>query len=168
MQKITPFLWFDDQAEEAANFYASVFSARRGADTGRGPSKVVDVTRYGEAGPGIPGSVMTVAFQLDGQEFTALNGGAQPFTFDESISFVVNCKTQDEVDELWTALTKGGEEGPCGWLKDRYGLSWQIVPTRLTELLTDPDPGRAQRAMKAMLEMKKIDIATLERAAEGA
>jgi len=167
-QTITPFLWFDDQAEEAANFYVSVFSSRRGADTGRGPSKVVDVTRYGEAGPGTPGSVMTVAFQLDGQEFTALNGGPQPFTFDESISFVVDCQSQDEVDELWAAFTKGGEEGPCGWLKDRYGLSWQIVPTRLTELLTDPDPERAQRAMKAMLQMKKIDIAALERAAEAA
>ena len=168
MQKITTFLWFDDQAEEAANLYTSVFASRPGADSGRGPSKVVNVSRYGEAGPGTPGSVMTVAFQLDGQEFTALNGGKQPFTFDESISFVVNCQTQDEVDELWAALTKGGEEGPCGWLKDRYGLSWQIVPTRLTELLTDPDPERAQRAMKAMLEMKKIDIATLERAADAA
>jgi predicted 3-demethylubiquinone-9 3-methyltransferase (glyoxalase superfamily) len=167
-QTITPFLWYDHQAEEAANFYVSVFSSRRGADSGRGPSKVVDVTRYGEAGPGTSGTVMTVEFQLDGQEFTALNGGKQPFTFNESISFVVNCKTQDEVDELWAVLTKGGEEGPCGWLKDRYGLSWQIVPTRLTELLTDSDPGRAQRAMKAMLEMKKIDIATLERAADAA
>lgn len=168
MRKITPFLWFDDQAEEAANFYASVFSARRGADTGHGPSKVVNVSRYGEAGPGTPGTAMTVTFQLDGQEFTALNGGKQPFTFNEAISFVVDCKTQDEVDELWAALTKGGEEGPCGWLKDRYGLSWQIVPTRLTELLTDPDPERSQRVMKAMPQMRKIDIATLERAAEAA
>ncbi len=168
MQTITPFLWFDDQAEEAANFYVSVFSSRPGADSDRGPSKVLDVSRYGEAGPGTPGTVMTVSFQLAGQEFTALNGGKQPFTFDESISFAVDCKTQDEVDELWAAFTKGGEEGPCGWLKDRYGLSWQIVPTRLTELLTDPDPERAQRTMKAMLQMKKIDIATLERAAEAA
>src|SRR6266545_4167511 len=132
MQKITTFLWFDDQAEEAANFYVSVFSSRRGADSDPGPSKVVDLTRYGETGPGTPGSVMTASFQLAGQEFTA----------------------------------KGGEEGPCGWLKDRYGLSWQIVPTRLTELLTDRDPGRSQRAMQAMLQMKKIDIAALEKAAD--
>ena len=168
MQKITTFLWFDDQAEEAANFYVSVFSSRRGADSDPGPSKLVELTRYGEAGPGAPGTVMTASFQLAGQEFTALNGGAQPFTFNESISFVVNCQAQDEVDELWGALTKGGEEGPCGWLKDRYGLSWQIVPTRLTELLTDPDAEKAQRVMQAMLQMKKIDIATLERAAEAA
>ncbi|MGH2529469.1 MAG: VOC family protein [Actinomycetota bacterium] len=166
MQKITTFLWFDDQAEEAANFYVSVFSTRRGADSDPGPSKVVELTRYGEAGPGTPGTVMTASFQLAGQEFTALNGGQQPFTFNESISLVVDCKTQEEVDELWAAFTKGGEEGPCGWLKDRYGLSWQIVPTRLTELLTDPDPEKAQRVMQAMLQMKKIDIATLERAAE--
>jgi len=167
MQKITPFLWFDDQAEEAANFYASVFSSRRGADSGRGPSKVVNVSRYGEAGPGTPGTAMTVAFQLDGQEFTALNGGPA-HTFTEAISFVVNCQTQDEVDELWAALSQGGEEGPCGWLKDRYGLSWQIIPTALIELLSDPDPERSQRVMKAMLQMRKIDIATLERAAEAA
>ena len=167
-QKITPFLWYADQAEEAANFYVSVFSTRPGADSDPGPSKVVTVTRYGTAGPGTPGTVMTVSFLLAGQEFTALNGGAQPFTFNESISFVVNCQAQDEVDELWAALTKGGEEGPCGWLKDRYGLSWQIVPTRLTELLTDPDAEKAQRVMQAMLQMKKIDIATLERAAEAA
>jgi predicted 3-demethylubiquinone-9 3-methyltransferase (glyoxalase superfamily) len=169
VQKITTFLWFDDQAEEAANFYVSVFSSRRGADSDSGPSKLVELTRYGEAGPGAPGTVMTASFQLAGQEFTALNGGKQPFTFNESFSLVVNCGSQEEVDELWTALTAtGGEEGPCGWLKDRYGLSWQIVPTRLTELLTDSDPGRAQRAMQAMLQMKKIDIATLERAAEAA
>jgi len=167
MQKITPFLWFDTQAEEAANFYVSVFSSRRGADSGRGPSKVVDVTRYGDAGPGTPGAAMTVTFQLDGQEFTALNGGPN-HTFTDAISFVVNCQTQDEVDELWAALTKGGEEVACGWLKDRYGLSWQIVPTRLTELLTDPDPEKARRVMQVMLQMKKIDIATLERAAEAA
>ena len=166
-QTITPFLWFDDQAEEAANFYVSLFASRSGADSGRGPSKVLDVTRYGEAGPGTPGTVMTVSFQLDGQEFTALNGGKR-FTFNEAVSFVVTCRTQDEVDELWAALTKDGEEGPCGWLKDPYGLWWQIVPTRLTELLSDPDPERAQRAMKAMLQMTKIDIATLERAADGA
>ena len=165
-QTITPFLWFDDQAEEAANFYVSVFSSRPGADSGRGPSKVLDITRYGEAGPGTPGAVMTVSFLLDGQEFTALNGGPG-HTFTDAISFVVNCRTQDEVDELWAAFTKGGQEVACGWLVDRYGVSWQITPTRLLELVNDPDPERAQRAMKAMLEMKKIDIATLERAADG-
>jgi predicted 3-demethylubiquinone-9 3-methyltransferase (glyoxalase superfamily) len=167
MQKITPFLWFDNEAEEAANLYASVFSSRPGADSGRGPSKVVNVSRYGEAGPGTPGTAMTVTFQLDGQELTALNGGPH-FTFTEAISLYVNCETQDEVDYFWKALTEGGEESECGWLKDRYGLSWQIIPIRLTELLSDPDPDRAQRAMKAMLQMKKIDIATLERAADSA
>jgi predicted 3-demethylubiquinone-9 3-methyltransferase (glyoxalase superfamily) len=168
MQTIIPFLWFDDKAEEAAEFYVSVFSSRSGADSGRGPSKVLGVSRYGEAGPGTPGSVMTVKFQLEGQEFTALNGGPE-FPFTEAISFEVDCASQEEVDELWGALTAdGGEEGPCGWLKDRYGLSWQIVPTRLTELLGDPDPGRAQWAMKAMLQMKKIEIAELERAADAA
>jgi predicted 3-demethylubiquinone-9 3-methyltransferase (glyoxalase superfamily) len=168
MQTITPFLWFNDKAEEAAEFYVSLFSSRPGADSGRGPSKVLDVTRYGEAGPGTPGSVMVVNFQLDGQEFTALNGGPQ-FPFTEAISFQVDCSTQEEVDALWGALTAdGGEESQCGWLKDKYGLSWQIVPTRLTELLTDPDPRRAQRAMQAMLQMKKIDIAELERAADAA
>jgi predicted 3-demethylubiquinone-9 3-methyltransferase (glyoxalase superfamily) len=168
MQTITPFLWFDDKAEEAAEFYVSLFSSRRGADSGRGPSKVLEVSRYGEAGPGTPGSVMVVKFQLDGQEFTALNGGPE-FPFTEAISFQVDCASQEEVDELWNALTAdGGEESQCGWLKDRYGLSWQIVPTRLTELLLDSDPERAQRAMKAMLQMKKIDIATVERAADAA
>jgi predicted 3-demethylubiquinone-9 3-methyltransferase (glyoxalase superfamily) len=168
MQTISPFLWFNDKAEEAAEFYVSVFSSRPGADSGRGPSKVLEVSRYGEAGPGTPGSVMVVKFQLDGQEFTALNGGPQ-FPFTEAISFEVDCTTQEEVDALWSALTAdGGEESQCGWLKDRYGLSWQIVPTRLTELLTDPDAGRAQRAMQAMLQMKKIDIAELERAADAA
>ena len=168
MQTITPFLWFNDKAEEAAEFYVSLFSSRPGADSSRGPSKVLDVTRYGEAGPGTRGSVMVVTFQLDGQEFTALNGGPQ-FPFTEAISFQVDCSTQEEVDALWGALTAdGGEESQCGWLKDKYGLSWQIVPTRLTELLTDPDPGRAQRAMQAMLQMKKIDIAELERAADAA
>jgi len=127
----------------------------------------VYITRYGEAGPGTPGAVMTVSFLLDGQEFTALNGGPG-HTFTDAISFVVNCRTQDEVDELWAAFTKGGQEVACGWLVDRYGVSWQITPTRLLELVNDPDPERAQRAMKAMLEMKKIDIATLERAADGA
>ena len=167
MQKITTFLWFDDQAEEAANFYVSVFSARRGAANGGGASKIVNVSRYGEAGPGTPGTAMTVTFQLDRQEFTALNGGPQ-YTFTEAISFLVNCETQDDVDELWAALSEGGEEGPCGWLKDRYGLSWQIIPTALGELLSDPDPERSQRVMKAMLEMSKIDIEGLKRAYEAA
>jgi len=167
MQKITPFLWLDDLAEEAANFYVSVFSSRPGADSGRGPSKVVNVSRYGQAGPGTPGTAMTVTFQLDGQEFTALNGGPQ-YTFTEAISFFVSCEMQEEVDELWASLSEGGEEGPCGWLKDRYGLSWQIIPTALTELLSDPDPETSQRVMKAMLEMQKIDIARLQRAAEAA
>lgn len=167
MQKITPYLWFDNKAEEAANFYVSVFSNRRTAD-GRGDSKILDVSRYGEAGPGTPGSAMTVTFQLEGQEFTALNGGPQ-YTFTDAISFLVSCETQDEVDELWEALTAdGGEPGPCGWLKDRYGLSWQIIPTALGELLGDPDPERSQRVMKAMLEMKKIDIDGLRRAYEAA
>lgn len=168
MSKITPFLWFDDQAEEAADFYVSIFSVRGNASPGGGASKILDVTRYGEAGPGSPGHVMTVEFLLDGQRFTALNGGPGHGLTD-AISFVVSCDGQDEVDRLWTALTTdGGEEVACGWLKDRYGLSWQIVPTRLTELLLDPDPERAQRAMEAMLEMKKIDIAALERAVDAA
>jgi predicted 3-demethylubiquinone-9 3-methyltransferase (glyoxalase superfamily) len=164
MQPITPFLWFDSQAEEAAEFYVSVFSTRRG----NGDSKVLNVARYGEAGPGTPGTAMTVQFQLEGQEFIALNGGpAHRFT--EAISFLVSCESQDEVDQLWEALTSdGGEEDACGWLKDRYGLSWQIVPNRLMELLGDPDPERSKRVMSAMLEMKKIEIATLERAAEAA
>jgi predicted 3-demethylubiquinone-9 3-methyltransferase (glyoxalase superfamily) len=166
MQTITPFLWFDDQAEAAANFYVSVFSARRGG-AAAGETKIRDVSRYGDAGPGAPGSVMTVAFQLEGQVFQALNGGpGHPLT--DAISFVVECDGQDEVDELWTALTDGGEEVACGWLTDRYGLSWQIVPKVLFELLNDPDPERAQRAMKAMLEMKKLDIAGLQRAADAA
>jgi predicted 3-demethylubiquinone-9 3-methyltransferase (glyoxalase superfamily) len=154
MQKITPCLWFDTQAEEAATFYTSIFQNAR----------ILHATRYGKAGPGPEGSVMTVSFELDGQEFVALNGGPE-FKFNEAISFQVSCETQDEVDEFWSRLSEGGEEGPCGWLKDRYGVSWQIVPTRLTELLDDPDPERSQRAMRAMLDMKKIDIATLEQAA---
>ena len=166
MQTITPFLWFDDQAEEAANFYVSVFSSRREGAAAE-ETKIVDVSRYGDAGPGTPGSVMTVAFQLEGQVFQALNGGpGHPLT--DAISFVVECDGQDEVDQLWIALTDGGEEVACGWLTDRYGLSWQIVPKVLFELLSDPDPERAQRAMKAMLEMKKIDIAGLQRAADAA
>jgi len=153
MQKITPFLWFDDQAEEAANFYVSIFKN----------SKIVNIARYGEAGPGPAGTVMTVAFELNGQEFTALNGGPE-FKFTEAISFFVNCESQQEVDELWEKLSEGGEEGPCGWLKDKYGLSWQIVPTVLGEMLNDPDPAKAQRVMKAMLQMQKIDIAGLKQA----
>jgi predicted 3-demethylubiquinone-9 3-methyltransferase (glyoxalase superfamily) len=157
MQKITPFLWFDDQAEEAAQLYTSLFDN----------SKIGNIARYGEAGPGEPGSVMTVQFELDGQKFVGLNGGpAHQFT--EAVSFVVNCETQDEVDDLWAKLSDGGEEGACGWLKDRFGLSWQIVPTALPLLLTDPDRDKANRAMQAMMGMKKIEIAELERAAEGA
>jgi predicted 3-demethylubiquinone-9 3-methyltransferase (glyoxalase superfamily) len=167
MQKITPFLWFDDTAEEAASFYVSVFGARRAA-SGGGESKIGEISRYGESGPGEAGSVMTVTFQLDGQEFTALNGGPAHATFSEAISFFVNCETQDEVDQLWSALTEGGQEVQCGWLTDKYGLSWQIIPKVLPELLSDPDPERSQRVMKAMLEMKKIDIAGLQRAAEAA
>jgi predicted 3-demethylubiquinone-9 3-methyltransferase (glyoxalase superfamily) len=165
MQKITPYLWFDDQAEEAAEFYVDVFNNRPGADAGR--SKVLEVSRYGEAGPGTPGTAMIVSFELDGLEFVGLNGGPE-FTFTEATSFFVHCKTQDEVDYLWDTFTKEGEESQCGWLKDRYGLSWQIIPDRLMELLGDPDPGRSQRAMKAMLQMRKIDIATLEHAADAA
>jgi predicted 3-demethylubiquinone-9 3-methyltransferase (glyoxalase superfamily) len=154
MKEIVPCLWFDTEGEEAAEFYTSVFPN----------SKILDVSRYGEAGPRPAGTVMTVNFELNGQEFLALNGGPD-LTFSEAISFQVFCEDQDEVDRYWAALSEGGEEGPCGWLKDRFGLSWQIVPTRLSELLSDPDPERSQRAMKAMLGMKKIDIAELERAA---
>ena len=156
MPKITPFLWFDNQAEEAANFYVSIFRN----------SKIVTIARYGEAGPGPKGSVMTVVFQLDGQEFIALNGGPQ-FKFTEAISFSVDCKTQQEVDEFWEKLSAGGEEGPCGWLKDKYGLSWQINPTILGEMLQDKDPKRARRVMEAMLKMKKIDITALKKAYQG-
>jgi predicted 3-demethylubiquinone-9 3-methyltransferase (glyoxalase superfamily) len=166
MQKITTFLWYDDKAEEAANQYVSIFSSRPGAASGGG-SKISGITRYGDAGPGEPGTAMTVSFQLEGQEFTALNGGPD-HRFTEAISLVVNCETQEEVDDLWKRLSEGGEEGPCGWLKDRFGLSWQIVPTALPELLADPDPERAQRVMQAMLQMGKIDIAELQRAAAAA
>ena len=155
MQKITPFLWFNDQAEEAMNFYTAIFKN----------SKIGSVSRYGEGGPGQPGSVMTATFELDGQEFMALNGGPL-FTFTEAISFFVNCETQAEVDELWEKLTEGGEESQCGWLKDKYGLSWQIVPSVLGELLNDPDAEKAGRVMNAMLQMKKIDIAGLRAAYE--
>jgi predicted 3-demethylubiquinone-9 3-methyltransferase (glyoxalase superfamily) len=153
MQKITPFLWFDNQAEEAARFYVSIFKN----------SRIVGVTRYGEAGPGPRGSVMTVTFELDGQEFIALNGGPH-FTFTEAISLSVDCKSQQEVDEFWRRLSEGGEEGQCGWLKDRYGLSWQINPTILGEMLSDPDPEKSRRVMEAMLKMKKIDIGRLKQA----
>jgi predicted 3-demethylubiquinone-9 3-methyltransferase (glyoxalase superfamily) len=152
-QKITPFLWFDDKAEEAMNFYVSIFPN----------SKILSVTRYGEGGPGPKGTVMIAAFELDGQKFTALNGGPQ-FTFTEAISFYVDCKTQQEVDELWEKLSEGGEKGRCGWLKDKYGLSWQIVPTVLGELMRDKDPEKSQRVMKAMLKMNKIDIKILKQA----
>jgi predicted 3-demethylubiquinone-9 3-methyltransferase (glyoxalase superfamily) len=166
MPKITPMLWFDDQAEAAADHYVSVFSKRPGS--GRGESGILAVSRYGEAGPGPAGSVMVVRFQLEGQEFTALNGGPQHFAFSEAISFVVDCQTQEEVDYFWGALSEGGEEGPCGWLKDRFGLSWQITPTGMEEMLNAPDQEKAQRAMRAMLGMKKIDLAALRRAFAGA
>ncbi|MGH8970126.1 MAG: VOC family protein [Actinomycetes bacterium] len=154
MQKITPCLWFDTQGEEAASFYTSLFKN----------SRIVDIARYGEAGPRPAGTVMTVTFELEGEEFIALNGGPE-FTFNEAVSFQVNCESQAEVDEFWSRLSEGGEEGPCGWLKDRFGVSWQVIPTALNELLNDPDPERAQRAMKAMLEMSKIDIEALRQAA---
>ena len=153
VQKITPFLWFDHQAEEAAAFYTSIFPN----------SKIVKVARYGEAGPGPAGSAMTVEFQLEGQSFVALNGGPH-FKFTEAVSFVVNCQTQDEVDAYWEKLSAGGAEVQCGWLKDRFGLSWQIVPTVLPTLLSDPDPEKSQRVFKAMLSMKKLDIQALKAA----
>jgi len=160
MQKITPFLWYDDKAEEAANFYVSVFKN----------SKVGEITRYGDAGSqaaGRPkGSVMTVEFQLDGQDFVALNGGPH-FKFTEAVSLVVNCDTQEEVDDFWAKLTAGGgEESQCGWLKDKFGLSWQITPTALIEMWKDKDTAKTERVMKAMLQMKKLDIQTLKRAYE--
>jgi predicted 3-demethylubiquinone-9 3-methyltransferase (glyoxalase superfamily) len=155
-QRITPSLWFDTEAEEAADFYTSVFK----------DSRVVGLTRYTEAGPREPGTVMSVEFELDRQRFVGINGGPQ-FTFSEAVSLQVNCETQDEVDYYWERLSDGGEEGPCGWLKDRYGLSWQVVPTGMDELFADPDPERAKRAMEAMLEMGKLPIAALRRAADG-
>ncbi len=154
MNEITACLWFDTEGEDAAKFYTSVFPN----------SRIVDVARYGSAGPREEGAVMTVEFELDGHKFVALNGGPD-FTFNEAISFQVSCKTQEEVDAFWSTLSEGGEEGPCGWLKDKYGVSWQIVPTRLPELLGDPDREKAQRVMQAMLKMKKIEIDALERAA---
>ena len=157
MQKITPCLWFDTEGEEAANFYTAIFKN----------SSILEVSRYGEAGPRPAGTVMVVSFELDGQEFTALNGGPE-FTFNEAVSFQVNCESQQEVDDFWDRLCEGGEPGPCGWLKDKYGVSWQIIPTALNELLNDPDPDKSQRAMKAMLQMGKIDIEALRQAADEA
>ncbi|MEX2210250.1 MAG: VOC family protein [Gaiellaceae bacterium] len=154
MQKVTPWLWFDTEGEEAAKFYTSVFPN----------SKLGKVTRYGSAGPRPEGTVMTVSFELDGQPFVALNGGPE-FKLDEAISFQVLCDDQQEVDRYWSTLSEGGEQGPCGWLKDRFGLSWQIVPRALAELVDNPDPEKAQRVMAAMLKMKKIEIGELERAA---
>ena len=157
-QKIKTFLWFDTNAEEAANFYVSVFKN----------SKIVSVSRYGDTGPGAKGSVMTIEFQLEGQAFLALNGGPN-FKFTEAISLLVDCGGQQEVDELWSKLTAaGGQEVECGWLKDKFGLCWQIVPARFFELILDPDKAKADRVMRAMMQMKKFDIAGLERAASGA
>ncbi|MEY2404234.1 MAG: hypothetical protein QOD38_1785 [Acidimicrobiaceae bacterium] len=157
MPQITPNLWFDTQSEEAAEFYVSVFPN----------SKITKVSYYGEAGPRPAGTVLTVVFVLDGQEFTAINGGPE-FTFDEAVSFLINCADQEEVDYYWDKLSEGGEESQCGWLKDKYGLSWQVVPAAMDELFTDPDPARADRAMKAMLGMRKLDVAALQAAADGA
>ncbi len=157
MPKTTPCLWFDTQGEDAAKFYTTVFPN----------SRITDMTRYGEAGPRPAGLALTVAFELDGQAYTALNGGPD-FTFSEAISFQIDCRDQDEVDHYWTKLSEGGEEGPCGWLKDKFGLSWQVIPRALPELLGDPDQEKAQRVMAAMMGMKKIDVAGLQRAYDGA
>ena len=153
MPKISPFLWFDTQAEEAANFYVAIFNN----------SRIVNINRYGEAAPGTKGTVMSVVFELDGQEFMALNGGPL-FKFTEAISLFVNCKTQEEVDIYWAKLLEGGKESRCGWLKDKYGLSWQIIPTQLGEMLSDRDPQKTKRVMEAMLKMSRIDVAELQRA----
>lgn len=153
MPKITPFLWFDNQAEEAAKFYVAIFKN----------SRILEISRYGEAGPGPKGSVMTVRFELDGQEFIGLNGGPH-FKFTEAVSLYVDCKTQEEVDEYWKKLLEGGGESQCGWLKDKYGLSWQVIPTVLGQMLSDPDPAKSKRVMEAMLKMKKIDITGLWKA----
>ena len=155
MQKITPFLWFDTQAEEAANFYVSIFKN----------SKIGSIRRYGDAGPGPKGSVMTITFQIEGQDFVALNGGPV-FKFTPAISFFVDCQTQEEVDQLWAKLSEGGRTDQCGWLQDRFGVSWQIIPNVLMKLLGDPDPAKATRVMKAMLQMTKIDIQRLQQAYE--
>lgn len=156
MSKIKPCLWFDNQAEEAANFYVSIFP----------DSKIAELSRYGEAGPGPAGSVMVVNFELSGQEFMALNGGPA-FKFSEAISMYVDCKTQDELDLLWEKLLEGGQPHQCGWLKDKYGLSWQIVPSALGELMSDPDPDKSKRVMESMLQMVKLDIGELQRAYQG-
>jgi predicted 3-demethylubiquinone-9 3-methyltransferase (glyoxalase superfamily) len=156
LQKIIPNLWFDTEAEEAAEYYISVFKN----------SRIVNVARYTEAGPREAGTVMSVEFELDGQRFAGINGGPK-FKFDEAVSFQITCENQDEIDYYWERLSEGGEEGPCGWLKDRFGLSWQVVPTGMEELFNDPDPTRAERSMKAMLGMRKPDIAALRNAADG-
>ena len=153
MQKITPFLWYDSQAEEAANFYTSIFQN----------SRIGTISRCGDAGPGPQGAVLSVTFELDGQEFIALNGGPQ-FKFTPAISLFVNCETQAEVDELWEKLSAGGQKSRCGWLQDKYGLSWQIIPTALGQLLGDPDPKKSSRVMRAMLQMEKIDVDRLQQA----
>ena len=155
-QKIIPNLWFDTESEEAADFYVSLFKN----------SRIVNVTHYPEGAPREAGMVMTVEFELDGQRFVGINGGPD-FKFDEAVSFQIDCEDQDEVDYYWERLSEGGEEGPCGWVKDRFGLSWQVVPTGMDELFADPDPARAQRAMQAMLGMKKLDVAALRSAADG-
>jgi len=155
-QRITPNLWFDTEAEEAASFYISVFKN----------SRIVNVTHYTEAGPRPAGMVMTVEFELDGQRFVGINGGPE-FTFDEAVSFQINCETQDEIDYYWERLSEGGQEGPCGWLKDKYGLSWQVVPEGMDEVFAGSDPQRADRAMRAMFAMKKLDVAALRAAADG-
>ena len=157
MPRLTPNLWFDTQGEEAARFYTSIFPS----------SRIVEITHYGSAGPRPEGTVMTVSFELDGQPFVALNGGPQ-FTFNEAVSLEIECEDQAEVDRYSEALSDGGEQGPCGWVKDRFGLSWQVVPKRLNELISDPDTERAQRVMAAMLQMQKIDVAELERSAGAA
>jgi predicted 3-demethylubiquinone-9 3-methyltransferase (glyoxalase superfamily) len=154
--EITPNLWFDTEAEEAATFYTSIFPN----------SRIGSIARYPEGGPGPAGTVMTVEFELDGNRFIGINGGPH-FTFDEAVSFMITCESQEEVDRYWARLTDGGEEVQCGWLKDRFGLSWQVVPRGMDEIFSDPDPGRAQRAMQAMMGMKKLDLATLQAAADG-
>jgi predicted 3-demethylubiquinone-9 3-methyltransferase (glyoxalase superfamily) len=155
-QQITPNLWFDTEAEDAANFYVSVFEN----------SRIVAVSRYTEAGPREAGTVMSVEFELDGQRFVGINGGPE-FTFDEAVSFAIECETQEQIDYYWERLTDGGSEGPCGWCKDRFGLSWQVMPSGMGELFADPDATRAERAMTAMFGMKKLDIAALRSAADG-
>lgn len=157
MKRITPFLWFENQAEEAANYYVSIFKS----------SKVGKITRWGDVGPGPKGSVLTIEFTLDGQDFIGLNGGPE-FKFTEAVSFSVECKNQQEVDEYWDKLSEGGEQGPCGWVKDKYGLSWQVSPTILNEMLNDPNQAKANAAMQAMMGMKKIVIADLKRAYDAA